>query len=70
MEDFLKLEDEEQPEILDFNREITIEDFLKLEDEEQPKNYGQKSKVKLDNIRYTTGKYMEISPKASINRHP
>ncbi|KAF2607062.1 hypothetical protein F2Q68_00044148 [Brassica cretica] len=65
-----ELEDEEQSENLDLNREITMKDFLEIGDDEQIENLGQDSKLKLDVDQHPTGKDLDTSPKASINRYP
>ena len=70
LENFLELEDEEQSENLDLNREITMKDFLEIGDDEQIENLGQDSKLKLDVDQHPTGKDLDTSPKASINRYP
>ncbi|KAH0873032.1 hypothetical protein HID58_070394, partial [Brassica napus] len=70
LENFLEIEDEEQSENLDLNREITMKDFLEIGDDEQIENLGQDSKLKLDVDQHPTGKDLDTSPKASINRYP
>uniref|UniRef100_M4DGJ1 Uncharacterized protein n=1 Tax=Brassica campestris TaxID=3711 RepID=M4DGJ1_BRACM len=60
---------------LDIDKEITIEDFLELDDflkvldEALPRDLGQNSEKKLDDDKLTSGKDLETSPKASIDRH-
>ena len=60
---------------MDIDKEITIEDFLELDDflkvldEALPRDLGQNSEKKLDDDKLTSGKDLETSPKASIDRH-
>ena len=55
--------------ILDVDKEVTVEDFLELEDEKLPGNLGQNMEMKFDDDQHTSGKDLETSPKASIDRH-
>ncbi|KAH0873033.1 hypothetical protein HID58_070395 [Brassica napus] len=47
-----------------------MEDILEIENEEQLEILGQDSKLKLDVDQHPTGKDLDTSPKASINRYP
>ncbi|KAF2587892.1 hypothetical protein F2Q70_00039287 [Brassica cretica] len=62
LEEFLELEDGEKLGDLVSSREVTMEDFLELEE-------WLDSEQKLDVERNTTGKDLETSSRATINRH-
>ena len=49
---------------------LELEDFLKVLDEAQLEDLGKDSEQKLEDNHHTLGRYMETSPKASIDRHP
>ncbi|KAF3534262.1 hypothetical protein DY000_02040041 [Brassica cretica] len=49
---------------------LELEDFLKVLDEAQFEDLGKDSEQKLEDNHHTSGRDMETSPKASIDRHP